>query len=163
VARVLGKKAAPARATLSFARGPIALTTTVGTLFLEVAQLLGTERETRNKHRLRTVKYWYRLQQTATAEALVRWEYDPGVLPRCRHHVQFGRPTTLQIGMSGLDLNRLHLPTGWVTIEEVIRFLITEMEVRAPCGEEWRTKLADSERRFFEEFTSKRHKPEPES
>lgn len=146
------------RAALVFVRGPVAIETNVGTLFLDLLQLLGTEREAKRKHRLRTLKYWCRLQETTTGDALIRWEYEPAVLPRCRHHVQL-RPARLRVATGELDLNRLHLPTGWVTIEEVIRFLVAEMGVTPPCGSEWGRLLADSERRFFEEFTSKRYKP----
>ncbi len=150
-------EASDGRATLAFRRGAAELSTSVGTLHLVVAQLLGTERERRRHHRLRTLKYWYRLQETAAGDAFIRWEYDPDVLPRCRHHVQLR--LALPAAGAELDLNRLHLPTGWVTIEEVIRFLVTDMGVSPPCGGEWERRLADSERRFFEEFTGKRYKP----
>ncbi len=47
-----------------------------------------------------------------------------------------------------------------MTIEEVIRFLIVELEVKPPCGEDaWPAKLEESEKAFFEEFTGKRYKP----
>jgi hypothetical protein len=50
-----------------------------------------------------------------------------------------------------MDLDKLHLPTGWVTIEEVIRFLIAEMGV-PPKIDDWDDKLVESDR-FFREWT----------
>jgi hypothetical protein len=56
-----------------------------------------------------------------------------------------------------LDLNRAHVPTGWVTIEEIIRFMIVDLGVKPPCRSRWPEVLVASERKFFEEFTSKRY------
>lgn len=53
-----------------------------------------------------------------------------------------------------IDLNKAHLPTGWVTIEEVIRFLIVALGVDPPCGQEWPKKLAESQRAFYPEDTA---------
>lgn len=48
----------------------------------------------------------------ATPRSWIRW---------CRHHVQIaGTPA---LGGGSLDLNREHAPSGWVTIEEMTRFL----------------------------------------
>ena len=57
-----------------------------------------------------------------------------------------------------LNLNEIHLPTGWVTIEEVIGFAITELEVKPPCGSRWPSVLKISEEAFFDKFTGKRLK-----
>jgi hypothetical protein len=43
-----------------------------------------------------------------------------------------------------------------VTIEAVIRFLIVDLEVEPPCGDEWADRIHESEKRFFEDFTGKR-------
>ena len=45
-----------------------------------------------------------------------------------------------------------------MTMEEVIRFLIIELGVKPPCGDDWPSVLATSERAFFEQFTGKRYK-----
>lgn len=74
-----------------------------------------------------------------------------------RHHVQL--PAYLAAGTGQIDLDKVHLPTGWVTLEEVIRFLIAELGIEAPCGAAWPEVLSESERAFFEEFTGKRYKP----
>ena len=65
-------------------------------------------------------------------------------------------PATLDAGNGTLDLNKAHLPTGWVTIEEVIRFLIVDLDVQPPCGDDWPAKLRVSEDAFFQDFTGKR-------
>jgi predicted ATPase len=96
------------------------------------------------------------------AQALIRWEYDK-LAPAdgyARHHVQIRSTVSLGGGRT-LDLNKLHVPTGWTTIEEVIRFLIHDLEVKPPCGDEWHDLLAESERAFYENFTSKRYRADP--
>ena len=150
--------------TLTFRQaGPITipLKTKLGMLFFALGQSLEAVKEEK-QYRLRTRQYWYRLQEKPelNEKAVLRWEYDstlrPGERRYCRHHVQAA--TRLPIAGKHLDLDRAHTPTGWVTIEEVIRFLITELGVRPPCGDSWPEKLAVSEEVLFEEFTSKRYK-----
>ncbi len=114
-------------------------------------------------YRLRTQQYWYRLQREPDrqATAAIRWEYDT-TTPRdryARHHAQMA--AALALGDGELDLNKAHLPTGWVTVEEVIRFLIVDLGVDPPCGEAWPEVITDSETRFYEDFTGKRYKVPP--
>jgi hypothetical protein len=119
--------------------------------------------EGRRKFRLRTREYWYRLQvkPDLKEKALIRWEYksnpEQSKPSYCRNHVQIQMQALL--GEGGIDLDKAHLPTGWVTIEEVIRFLIVDLEVEPPCKEEWPEKLAESERAFYEEYVPKRYEP----
>lgn len=143
-------------------REPVAvpIETSFGRLYLYLGQLLEAVPEAQ-RFRLRTRRYWYRLQAAPelTAQALLRWEYDTDA-PRSgppRHHVQM--PAYLAAGSGRLDLDKIHLPTGWVTMEEVIRFAIVELGVKPPCGAEWPDVLSESERVFFEDFTGKRYKP----
>ena len=96
--------------------------------------------------RLRTVGYRYALMNSPDPRerAFVRWEFAEGV-----HHLQI--PTVV----GGLDLNDLHLPTGWVPLERVIRFLISEPAIALdPTAgkEQMIEELLASERRFFEQF-----------
>jgi hypothetical protein len=82
---------------------------------------------------LRTLKYEYRIQQTPSIqdEAEVRFEYvSRDIEPSARysrHHVQFHRDYHEVHG--DFSPSKLHIPTGWVTIENVIRFLITDLGV----------------------------------
>jgi hypothetical protein len=142
-------------ATLGFARSPIQLDGSRGPIYFSLAQLLDTERNPKTKRQeLRTRKYWYHLKDTRDGEAAIRWEYDPAVMPRCRNHVQFSGPAFVFAG-APLDLKHLHLPTGWVLMEEVFRFLISELGVRAPCGEGWSDELRKYARKFRQTFTDR--------
>ncbi len=64
-------------------------------------------------------------------------------------------PATVPLGDGHLDLDKAHVPTGWVTIEEVIRFLIVDLGVEPPCGSDWVQCVTKSETRFYQEFTGK--------
>src|SRR5262249_13743469 len=84
-------------------------------------------------YELRTLQYAYRIQRTPSIqdEAEVRFEYvsrelDPSA-SWCRHHIQFHRES--RSGSPDFSLSKLHIPTGWVTIENVIRFLIADLGV----------------------------------
>jgi hypothetical protein len=61
----------------------------------------------------------------------------------------------MPLGDHCLDLNRVHIPTGWVLLEEVLRFLVIELGAR-PAQVEWDSVLQKSESAFFTQFTSKR-------
>lgn len=53
----------------------------------------------------------------------------------------------MRCGGKFLSLEKLHIATGWVTIEEVIRFLIHELKVRAK-NSDWDARLRASEEKF---------------
>lgn len=100
---------------------------------------------------LQALKYAYRIQRTPSLEeeAEVRFEYvSPEMDPSaswCRHHVQFHRD--YQDVRDGFSPNKLHIPTSWVTIEDVIRFLISDLGV-PPLIETWDEELKKSEKQF---------------
>jgi hypothetical protein len=149
---------------LSFHQGddPIAVplkTKAHGRIYFYVGQLLRAEPDG-SHYRLETRAYWYRLQTESSlaAHAAIRWEYERELdegKRHCRHHIQ--QRAHLNLGTASLDLNKAHVPTGWVTIEEVIRFLLVDLGVKPPCGSTWPDVLEMSERKFYEEFTSKRY------
>lgn len=90
---------------------------------------------------LRTIGYKYTLA-AGDADPLFRWEYGqkpPGL--HASHHLQ--GTVSLQIGRHGLSLNDLHLPTGYVAVEEILRFCIADLGVR-PRSREWNRILLDS-------------------
>ena len=79
----------------------------------------------------------------------MRFEYvsedaDP-TFDHCRHHVQFHRD--YHRTRSDFSPAKLHIPTGMITIEEVIRFLILDLGV-TPLTKNWKPMLAASEARF---------------
>jgi hypothetical protein len=145
-------------AALEFVRGSVAtavpVETRVGMLYLAIAQDLLAVREI-SGFRLRTTRYQYKLlpNETATAEAVLRWEYDSTIEDDgvCRHHVH--AKVALPLG-EGLSLDRVHTPTGWVLIENILRFLFTDLGV-APVTESWPDLLRVSETKFHDSFTSK--------
>jgi hypothetical protein len=55
---------------------------------------------------------------------------------------------------SDLNLEDLHLPTGWITVEEIIRFLICDFGVR-PKSKNWDVILQNSED-LFKKWTAMR-------
>lgn len=103
-------------------------------------------------HELRTVKYTYTLTPEGTEEPLLRWEYvkEPGPEDRwCRHHLQGN--VSLPIGRETVSLNDLHLPTGYVTIEDILRFCIVDLGIEPPSIN-WHEILQESYERFRIEF-----------
>jgi hypothetical protein len=153
------------RMTLSFREGSdtiaVPIKTKFGRLYFYLGQALEAVEEDDGRFRLRTRQYWYRIQDSPDlkTKALLRWEYDTETADDayCRHHSQIKRD--LPFGEGVLSLDDAHLPTGWVLMEEVIRFLIVELGHKPPCGKKWSAILKASERAFYEEFTGKRYKP----
>ena len=145
--------------TLEFRAGEaVPIETKHGRLYFYMGQTLRATPE-ENKFRLRTWQYWYRVQEAPLGRALIRWEYEKET-PRDRHarnHVQVQAVARTQGSGADLNLNKLHTPTGWTTVEEVIRFLIWDLGVSPPCGDGWPEHLSRSERAFYEEFTGKRY------
>lgn len=137
----------------------IPLDTSYGRIFFYLGQSLEA-REEGGRYRLTTRQYWYRIQlePRLRSQAALRWEYDSTTRAdhHARHHTQLSASIELQTAR--LDLDKAHLPTGWVTIEEVIRFLIVDLGMQPPCGDAWPDVIAESERRFYEDFTSKRYR-----
>jgi hypothetical protein len=151
------------RMILSFREeDPVAvpIDTAYGRLYFYLGQSLEAV-EDPGGYRLKTRQYWYRLQPDAAfrSRATMRWEYDAFTREdhHARHHAQTA--TTVALADAELDLDKAHVPTGWVTVEEVIRFLIVDLAMTPPCGEQWPAVIAESETRFFQEFTGKRYEP----
>jgi hypothetical protein len=102
------------------------------------------------KLRVYSASYQYQMDEQAD-----RWifRYDYVRVPQDVHpssHVQF-RAEPIERGClpDGKIFERLHFPTGRVTLEAVIRCLVEQFDV--PCHEEseiWRPILAESEREF---------------
>jgi len=63
----------------------------------------------------------------------------------CWRHIQM--PHIASMPQGELNFNKIHIPSGYVVIEDVIRFLITDLGVKPPCGStKWHQKLVDSEK-----------------
>jgi hypothetical protein len=121
-------------------------------LHLAVAQELQVEEQKDRSWKLRTLTYSYHVLENADRDSrwIIRWEYVSHYRRRDehpRHHVHID--TVVKTPAGEMDLNKLHLSTGWVTIEEVIRYLIAEMGVK-PKIKDWDEELLKSEERFKE-------------
>ena len=122
-------------------------------------------------HELRTVSYWYYLFD-AEGESFMRWEYhrhyptpedwplnrgkseEAWVKPKyyARHHTQV--ETTVERNGRVFDLDRLHVPTGYVPIEDVIRFCIEDLGAKfRHRTRDWHGVLQESYRLFCQDFT----------
>lgn len=82
----------------------------------------------------------------------MRWEYHPDVQEGYgrfyseRHlHVAATLPDAPGGSNRQIALKRLHLPTGTLTLAGVIRFLITDLGVSPPCGDEWESRVREGE------------------
>jgi hypothetical protein len=125
----------------------VPLRTRFGTVGLFVGQRCAVVEEKR-RHRLYTLAYRYTLTPAGAAEPLLRWEYVRTPVSgskACRHHLQ-GTPT-LALGKHSVTLNALHLPTGFVTLEEVLRFCVVDLKVK-PLARDWSERLEASYRSF---------------
>lgn len=119
--------------------------------------------------RLTTREYRYAITDSklGMTEALLRWEYiaePPAGKKWCKHHFQIGRrdqkSVRLPFSNDPLDLNREHTPTGFVLIEYVLRFLLTDIGVE-PARPDWEDVLTESEETFFTKFSGRTSAPPP--
>jgi hypothetical protein len=125
------------------------LKTHFGEMELFIGLLCGAAQIKRNRFRPFVSEYRYTLTPKGSADPLCRWEYVrkwPRDTDRwCRHHVQGDIPVS--IGGQTISLNDLHLPTGYVTLEEIIRFCLVDLGVK-PLSPDWHAILEKSYRQF---------------
>lgn len=143
------------RALVSFRRGDAAIAAPLRShdLFLYIGQLVTVvPQQGDTPWRLKTLTYRYWVQgddDQNTDSWYFRFEYiSPQIrqLEHPRHHVHI--PANIACGGCGdIDLRRTHVPTGWVTVEEVIRFLVEELGVRSRARN-WPRLCAESEELF---------------
>ena len=73
--------------------------------------------------------------QAINVEPLFRWEYvrDTRGGTWCRHHLQ--GTVVVDLGANRrVQMNQWHLPTGYTTLEDVIRFCIVDLALRRSLG-----------------------------
>lgn len=138
--------------------GTARLRTRYGELRLSIGQLCEAVVDDSGIHRLRTLSYRYALLPVSPGEALLRWEYLRTIqadAQYCRHHLQ--GPIRLDLydrqSHDQATLQRWHLPTGWIPIEDVLRFCIVDLGVK-PLSDAWEPILAESAQRFRREFST---------
>jgi hypothetical protein len=99
-------------------------------------------------YRLRTLGYAYRIATGPRRNDpyVVRWEYVSHELQNAlhpRHHCHF--PLHLECAANRrFGLDKMHIASGWVTIEEVLRYLFHELKVPAR-DKNWDKLLRESE------------------
>ena len=97
------------------------------------------------------IDYQYTVAPLGSDDPLFRWEFvrfpSSGSF-WCRNHLQ--GPINIGVGGRMVNLNDWHLPTGWVSIEEIIRFCIVDLgvppldtNVDADGSPGWHARLTD--------------------
>jgi hypothetical protein len=122
-----------------------------GPLALYLGQTCTTFQDAKDDpSRLQTISYKYTVRPENDEQPKFRWEYTKEFAERyCRHHLQ--GPIVFPFGKGELSLNDVHLPTGYVTVEEIVRFCIVDLEAR-PLSEDWHSHLEESYRLFKTKF-----------
>ncbi|GAC1436248.1 MAG: hypothetical protein NVS1B11_20300 [Terriglobales bacterium] len=145
-------------AQITFRQGQMPIAAPVAPdLFLYIGQTLQVIQQSDKSWKLRTGAYRYRIQgsQGLEDEDCLRWEYvgrEKRENKYCRHHLHLQGAYTLGPRRT-IPLSKVHIPTGWVTVEEIVRFLITELNVK-PKEEAWEECLRESEE-LFSQWTSR--------
>ena len=131
-----------------------------GKLFLSLSQNCTSHKRSDGLHELRTRRYWYYIYDR-DEKPIIRWEYardweqkgtksDPKFY--CRGHVQGAIP--LSLNRADVTLDDVHTPTGYVTVEDIARFCIEDLEVRfKDRPPDWHELLVASYARFCKDFT----------
>lgn len=142
----------------------VRLTSSRGSFIFSLRQNLEVIRTEEGKRwQLKTREYRYAIYDSddVLAEARMRWDYVsqvPAGKRWCKHHFQMGRiagkAVSAPFNDGELDLNRLHTPTGFVLIEYVLRFLLTDLGV-APASPSWESVLDSSQEKFFKQFSGR--------
>lgn len=142
----------------------VRLTSSRGSFIFSLRQNLEVIRtEDGKRWQLKTREYRYAIYDSddVLAEARMRWDYVsqvPAGKRWCKHHFQMGRiagkAVSAPFNDGELDLNRLHTPTGFVLIEYVLRFLLTDLGV-APASPSWESVLDSSQEKFFKQFSGR--------
>lgn len=117
-------------------------------MFLDVMHIITLVEVEHLRHRrqwhVTTKMYEYRLLDHRLEEQLVyHWQPGPDFAGPDHPHVHVSATLDVQIdalSRRAIDLDKLHIPTGRVTLQDMIRMLITEFQV-APRRPDWRETL----------------------
>lgn len=91
-----------------------------------------------------TRAYVYELGVDGAADGLIGWHWHPPTTPdRPEPHTH----VRVELDSLGVSLPRLHIPSGRVPFEEVVRFAIADLGA-AHARDDWEDVLADSSLRF---------------
>jgi hypothetical protein len=97
-------------------------------------------------HKIHTKAYSYSIRERS-GEELLRYDWHPQI-----EHIPYPH-----VHIADSQLKKLHLPTSRITIEQVLRLLITQFKVK-PNRPDWRATLARGQR-TFEDYCSWHFEP----
>lgn len=125
-------------------------------LYLEIDQhieVLKVPTEKGYMFRVSTLRYIYAIWETPDVP-LIGWHYHPDMEVSFPHVHIYDRTTEGEkaAGQKPHIVHKLHIPSGRVSLEEVIRFAVLELGVLPDKKQEkdWQDILSDTERRFEE-------------
>jgi len=118
---------------------------------LALSQHIAVARDRKRNWSLRTLEYSYWMQggPDLASDWYFRFEYKSReVLDTLHPQSHLHLPLFLDCGTRRMNLSRVHIPTGQVTLEEIIRFLIQELGVKAR-SKDWDAALRISEEKSW--------------
>lgn len=101
-------------------------------------------------YRVHTVEYWYQIDCPKDTEIFTyHWKPESTTTPLEREpHIHLGSSVVANdVVLMRKQFSKLHIPTGRVSIESVVRFLIGEIKVQ-PIVNEWETVLDEGQQLF---------------
>jgi hypothetical protein len=90
---------------------------------------------TRDRWRIAVTGYWYAVERLPAEEELLAFHWHPRVEDVNFPHLHLGHTLVADVGFS-----RVHVPTGQVTLRDVLRLLVRDLHVR-PRRPNWRDVL----------------------
>jgi len=106
--------------------------------------------------RVSTTGYEYRLLDSIERELVVfHWQLGPTFRGPDHPHLHLSASLVARVSATAtreLPLDRLHIPTGRITIDAVVRMLVAEFGV-APVVPDWERRLARTEAEFHHRRT----------
>ncbi len=120
-------------------------------LFLTPFQLFRIIEDTRydGEYKASTLAYIYAVQLDAPENEgdseVIAWHWHPLTTPdRPAPHIH----VRAERNDLGVTMSKAHIPSGRVSFEEIIRFLIEDLHVEPDRPEDWQEIVGDSESRF---------------
>lgn len=113
-----------------------------GSIYLRCTQMFSYQKSAtfRGEWKVHTEQYIYSVGTTPSEDdTVVAWHWHPDVREEC--HLHLYRDDEI-LG----PMRKMHLPTQRISFEQVLRFLIVDLDVRARAG--WEAVLDDCEKRF---------------
>lgn len=106
-------------------------------------EVIETGKRRRQRWRVTTRSYMFHVERESREEVLA-YHWHPTTSAIDSPHLHLGRS---QLAYGGVFTAKSHLPTDRISLEEVVRYCITELEVE-PQRNDWKEVLDDAEVRF---------------